>query len=311
MRFYVAVTDYDWFMFLKQRLPDEVNFWRPGERTFSALAMGEPLLFKLHSPNNYIVGGGFFVRYTKLPLSMVWKVFGEKNGTDRYEVFEQKIFSYLNTNRRKVSDPEIGSIIIGMPFFFDREDWIPIPSNWSPNIVQGKGYDTSENIGRKIWSQIELILFRQGIGKQPTKFNKVAEAEPRYGTKHFVETRLGQSAFRTMVIDAYNRRCAVSGERTVPVLEASHIKPYAASGPNIPYNGILLRADLHILFDQGYITLTSEYKIEISRRIKEEYENGRDYYKYNGEQLSSLPMRIEERPAREFIEWHQENIYKG
>ena len=107
MNFYVAVTDNEWFTFLKHRKPDEVNFWRPGGKTFSALSMGEPFLFKLHAPNNYIVGGGFFVRYTKLPLSMVWKVFGEKNGTEQHGVFIRKILSYLNVDKQKISDPEI------------------------------------------------------------------------------------------------------------------------------------------------------------------------------------------------------------
>ncbi|MBI5021477.1 MAG: HNH endonuclease [Ignavibacteriales bacterium] len=311
MNFYVAVTDNEWFTFLKQRKPDEVNFWRPGGQTFSALSMGEPLLFKLHTPNSYIVGGGFFVRYTKLPLSMVWKVFGEKNGTDQHDVFIRKIFSYLNVDRQKISDPEIGCVVLGMPFFFERQDWILVPSNWSSNIVRGKRYDTSDQVGKELWGRVEPILFRQEIGKQPKKYDRVAEQEPRYGTKHFVETRFGQSAFRTMVIDAYGRRCAVSGEKTVPVLEASHIKPYADSGPNIPHNGILLRADLHILFDQGYMTITNKYQIEISRRIKEEYENGRDYYKYNGNQLISLPSRVDEQPASEFLQWHQENVFKG
>jgi putative restriction endonuclease len=311
MKFYVAVTDNEWFAFLKQRKPDEVNFWRPGGQTFSALTMGEPFLFKLHAPDNYIVGGGFFVRYTKLPLSMVWKVFGEKNGSDQNEIFIRKIFSYLNIDRRKISDPEIGCIILGMPFFFDRSDWIPMPSNWSFNIVAGKRYDTSEPIGKDLWAKVESLLFHQQIGSRPDSSIRVAEQTPRYGSKHFVETRLGQSAFRTIVIDAYGRRCSISGEKTVPVLEASHIKPYSELGPNTPHNGILLRADLHILFDQGYLTITDDYQVEISRRIKEEYENGRDYYKYNHNNLISLPSRVEEQPAVEFLQWHQNNVFKS
>ena len=58
MRFYVAITDSDWFDYLAELRPDEVNFRRPsGAESFRALSLGEPLLFKLHSPHNYIFGG--------------------------------------------------------------------------------------------------------------------------------------------------------------------------------------------------------------------------------------------------------------
>jgi hypothetical protein len=61
---YVGITDYDWFQFLSgQPSLDEVNFWQPGGRTnFRALQPGELFLFKLHSPRNFIVGGGVFAR---------------------------------------------------------------------------------------------------------------------------------------------------------------------------------------------------------------------------------------------------------
>jgi hypothetical protein len=82
MRLFVAVTDYDWFQ-LHAAKPnvDEVNFWRPSPKAgFKALSMGEPLLFKLHSPRNFIVGGGFFTKFVRLPLSLAWETFGEGNG---------------------------------------------------------------------------------------------------------------------------------------------------------------------------------------------------------------------------------------
>lgn len=81
MKIWVGVTDEDWFVRLKHLEPDEVNFWQPsGGRAFRALAPGEPFLFKLHSPKNVIVGGGFFVSHTPLPTSLAWDTFGIKNG---------------------------------------------------------------------------------------------------------------------------------------------------------------------------------------------------------------------------------------
>jgi hypothetical protein len=55
------------------------------------------------------------------------------------------------------------------------------------------------------------------------------------------------------------------------VKSASHIKPYAQQGPHEVKNGLLLRQDIHTLFDRGYLTITNDYHIEVSRRIKEDY----------------------------------------
>ena len=76
-------------------------------------------------------------------------------------------------------------------------------------------------------------------------------------------------------------------------------------------NGLLLRSDLHILFDRGYLTVTPELKIEISRRIKEEYENGRDYYKYHGSPLSVLPPAQMDHPNPMFLRWHNEIVFRA
>jgi putative restriction endonuclease len=113
-----------------------------------------------------------------------------------------------------------------------------------------------------------------------------------------------------MVTDAYQRRCAVTQERTLPALEAAHIKPDKDSGPLIVNNGVLLRSDIHRLFDTGYVTISPEYRFEVSRRIKEEFENGRDYYAMHGRSLH-LPFQQTQRPSPEFITWHNENVFRG
>ena len=61
MKFWVGVIDNKGFEFLAEQRPDEVNFWQPsGTRSFQAIEPGAPFLFKLHSPQNSIVGGGLF-----------------------------------------------------------------------------------------------------------------------------------------------------------------------------------------------------------------------------------------------------------
>src|SRR3989304_7028915 len=108
MKFWVGVTDNDWFDFLLKRSPDEVNFWQPGGGAFKVLNPGDLFLFKLHSPLNYIVGGGFFVRYLNIPLSMAWEAFGDKNGVRDLETLKLKIIKYRGEHE---PNPVIGCSI--------------------------------------------------------------------------------------------------------------------------------------------------------------------------------------------------------
>jgi predicted restriction endonuclease len=105
--------------------------------------------------------------------------------------------------------------------------------------------------------------------------------------------------------DAKNSRVGV-----LPVLDAAHIRPFALEGSNKPDNGILLRSDLHPLFDRGYVTVTPDRHFEVSRRVREEFDNGREYYALHGRGIF-VPRRIALRPAGENLAWHNENVFKG
>ena len=313
MKFFVGVTDDEWYRFVAKLQPDELNFWRPSGGSFRVIEEGSPFLFKLHSPHNYIVGGGFFVRHSILPLSLAWEAFGSKNGAPDLSTFYQQIQRYRGARTRAELDPNIGCTILTSPFFFDQDQWISVPSDWSPNIVRGKTYDTREPIGAAIWEQVRRRLTQQQdilvySGDSPSL---IAEERERYGIDYLTHARLGQGAFRVLVTDAYQRRCAVTGERTLPVLQAAHIKPYGDSGPHRVDNGILLRADLHILLERGYMTLTEALQIEVSRRIKEDFENGKEYYAMHGKNLEVVPALALDRPSPEFIRWHNENRFLG
>lgn len=307
MKFYVAITDKHWFDFLTEKEPDEVNFWRPRSTSqFRALEPGGLFLFKLHSPDDYIVGGGFFLKHSVLPLSLAWDAFETKNGVATLDDFRERIWS-LRGDRDY--DPEIGCTVLLSPFFWEPRDWIPVPENWRGNIVRGKTYSTSEPIGKRLWGQVQERLDREV--RFDARDELIISESARYGSEFLTRARLGQGSFRVLVTEAYLKRCSITGERTLPVLQAVHIKPYSVSGPHKVRNGILLRSDLHILFDNGYLTITPEKRVEVSRRIKEEFENGRDYYAFHGRRLLVLPRSENERPADEFLTWHNENAYLG
>jgi len=305
MQVYVGVTDKAWFDFLAERRPDEVNFWRPsGTTAFRALQPGAPFLFKLHHPYRAVAGGAFFVSYTVLPLSLAWQTFGEKNGAPDFASFRDRILQYRQGRGTAGADPAIGCIVLANPFFFPEDHWIPEPQDWARNLVQGRRYDTGEPIGAVLWQQVQERLQAANLPEPVTPGE-----EARYGAEYLTRARLGQGAFRVLVTGAYERRCAMTGERTLPVLQASHIKPFAQSGPNRVNNGLLLRADLHILFDQGLLTVTNDLRVEVSQRIKDTYDNGREYYALHGQKLAVVPSHVWERPSSEWLEWHNQHVF--
>jgi Predicted restriction endonuclease len=306
---YVGVTDYDWFMTLKQAHCDEVNFWKPGGKTnFKALDEGDLFLFKLHSPRDFIVGGGIFLKFSILPSSLAWEAFGIANGARSLNELNNRVYKYKKTNRLSDPDPQIGCIILSMPFYFDEDDWIPVPGNWSRNIVQGKTYDTSDYYGMLLYQQVQVKLSNQKVNSYVVR---EVFMDSRYGKKQMIKPRIGQGAFKVLITDAYRRRCAITGEKTLPVLEAAHIKPYSLDGPHEINNGLLLRRDFHTLFDRGYITIDKNFTVEVSRRIKEDFGNGKEYYAHHGKKLIIMPERREQLPDPNYLEWHNENVYLG
>ncbi|MHC1786424.1 MAG: HNH endonuclease [Christensenellales bacterium] len=307
MKIYVGVTDYDWFRSLRDANCEEVNFWKPsGKANFKVLNKGDLFLFKLHSPNNYIVGGGYFVTFSILPLSLAWEAFGTANGAASYLDLVNRVHMYRRTDRLTDPDPQVGCIILAMSFYLKEVDWIPVTQDWNRNIVQGKSYDTSEYHGQLLYEKIQAAL---GL----TDFIKYSQdgTGNRYGKEQIVKPRIGQGAFRILTTDAYQRRCAITGEKTLPVLEAAHIKPYNLEGPHDVSNGLLLRRDFHTLFDRGYITIDKNMKVEVSHRIKEDFGNGKEYYAHHGQSLLILPKPINQIPDLGYLQWHNEHVYLG
>jgi putative restriction endonuclease len=124
---FVAVTDSEWFgLHASKSQVDEVNFWRPSpEATFKALQPGELLLYKLHSPDNFIAGGGFFTKFLQLPVNLAWDSFREANGVRSLREMRERIGFYRRMAMLSGENPTIGCILLAEPFFWPREAWIP------------------------------------------------------------------------------------------------------------------------------------------------------------------------------------------
>jgi putative restriction endonuclease len=308
---YVAVTDQDWFEYLSglQDL-DEVNFWTPhpwgGE--FRVLQKGELILFKLKSPHNAIAGGGFFEHYTELPISMAWAAFGEKNGAVSLESTRDRISRLRREESTPSDDYSVGCIVIVEPFFWPPDQWIPQPGDFSPTIVRGKTYDLSRGTGAALWGQV--ISHMQSPSDAVGEPSAPTEVLGGYGEGAPRQHRIGQGTFRIVITDVYNRTCAVTGERALPALDAAHIRPFREIPRHYISNGLLLRSDVHRLFDSGYITVTPDHRAEVSRMIHTDFDDGESYFAFHGRQIH-MPEETSLRPDPVHLEWHNLNRYRG
>lgn len=300
----VAVTDNEWHHQLRMQPGlSEVNFWSPTATEFRSLQEGELFLFKAKAPVNKIVGGGIFAHSNVMHCSVAWEAFETANGAQSFLEMRSRIARLRSSHPNDREDFQIGCRVLTQPFFLDELDWLDPPAGWSSNIVRHKTYSTATSEGLELWTAIQERMRSHNVAG-------VAEETPHYGAPHLVPPRLGQGAFRFKVTDTYERMCAVTGERTLPALEAAHIRPFSDGGLHEVSNGLLLRRDLHRLFDTGYVTVSPSLRLEVSKSIREEFTNGRHYYAMHGSRIY-VPERPEERPNPDTLDWHNVNVYKG
>lgn len=310
---YVAITDFDWFSYLSRRSDwVEVNFWQPSATNLLNPPAGMPFFFKLRAEyGSPIVGFGYFSWRSVLPAWIAWDNFHDANGAPSRE----DMLSRIGRLRR---DPEIdysgnyeiGCLLIARPVFFAKADWVRPPANMSPNVQRGKGYDIAEGEGRRVLLECRQRAAHYGSGIAPAEGANIhgIEGAERFGPGRLVRPRLGQGGFRTVVMDTYGRQCAISTEHSLPALEAAHIKPYSDGGEHSIQNGLLLRADIHRLFDHGLVTVTDEHRFLVSKTLRDRYANGRVYYELQ-ERIERagkihLPSDPAFHPDRALLRWH-------
>lgn len=298
---FVGITDPGWFNYLSARSPGEVNFWRPSGIGFEALSSGEPFLFRLRDQGQ-IVGGGFFVRSSKLPLSLAWLAFEERNGSaSRDELWRTITGIRRGQGKPPEPDPVIGNIVLIEPFFWPRDRWIP----YRNRIGNNKRLNTEDPAGAQLWNEVQERLRAE---PRYEELETIGAEDPVEQVRRWALERMGQGAFRISVTEAYQRQCAVTHEHALPVLEAAHILPVADHGSHSVSNGILLRADLHILFDRGYITFDENYRLLVSGRLEAEWHNGREYLSRKGQRIA-LPHDRMDWPSQKRLAVHRETVF--
>jgi len=306
----VGVTDGPWYQFLAAHPQlSEVNFWRPSSKqTFRSLAQGEPFFFKSKFPQNRIVGGGFFSDFARFPLSEAWDLFGEANGAASLNELRQRINANRSGPIAAGEDPVIGCILVRDVRFFATGEEIDPPQDFARNLVQGRKYDLATHSESDHLHRMVARLLDRDVAtdaSQPWRRSGSMYGDPRLSPR-----RLGQSSFKTAVLEAYEERCAITGSRIRPTLQAAHILPVSAGGEHSLDNGLLLRADMHVLFDQGYIGVSLDHRLQVSPRLRTDFEDGEDLYARAGQRIA-LPRRAADRPGRDPLEWHGARVFKA
>lgn len=111
-----------------------------------------------------------------------------------------------------------------------------------------------------------------------------------------IKTRRGQRQFRQSLLAAYNRRCMITSCKVEALLEAAHITPHAELTDYRVSNGLLLRADIHTLFDLDLITIDEFYRVKVSEQLRHS-----EYWIYNDRRLDRFPEKSSEQPNREAL----------
>jgi len=174
------------------------------------------------------------------------------------------------------------------------------------------------NLGRFI---VDVDGFKQSVKGLPDtsallkKEEKTTKSEGEFNPENLLDSRQkiianivarrGQLAFRKKLLREYGGRCAVTGCDCPEALEAAHIRPYLGEETNHITNGLLLRSDLHTLFDLQRVSVSGDYRLLVSRELM-----GTVYGKLHRRRLL-LPRDPARRPNPKVLAEHRAGMNGG
>ena len=188
-----------------------------------------------------------------------------------------------------------------------------------------KGKSAASSLDKEVWNEYfgkwgklaldsAVILSRLANKYIENKINVDEDFEYSEGREkeRLVKTRVNQNDFRQRILASYNGKCSITGISIPTLLVASHIIPWSKNQKERlnPKNGVCLNNFHDKAFDKGLITITVDYKIKLSKKIlrKRKEQNIQKYFIEYENQSIILPDRF--LPAREFLEYHNQNIFK-
>lgn len=295
--FAIAPTDMNWFNFLKEHDYNSfLNFWTPTPWNIKGLNNGSKLYFLLKSPVRKIAGYGEFQDYLNLSTHDAWVKFGQRNGCNNKGELISKVQTYLSKNSRKYSDDVvtvdnhiIGCIILKNCQFWDEENFI-VPKEYDIDFA-------NQIVKLKYFDKYDPFYLEQ---TEYTNYQILNEPKEEY--RQTVNARKGQSTFKSNILKAYNNKCCISGETCQELLEAAHIQQYVNSNSHHIQNGLLLRIDLHKLFDCGLLRIDANYRVVISSEL-----SNSSYSQFNGIVIQ-LPDNPNHYPSKASLELRIKNF---
>ncbi|MBT9292836.1 HNH endonuclease [Prosthecodimorpha staleyi] len=187
-----------------------------------------------------------------------------------------------------------------------RAQWAVRPL--SPNDfdrILARGLDVSE----PLLPRTDADRPQDGFGEDQAPF---AFEESRERVSFLSSRIVRDRVFRSVVLRAYNERCAISGLKLIngggrAEVAAAHIKPVQAGGPDIVGNGLALSGTAHWMFDRGLISLADDLEVLVSRQANDP-DSVRAFVNRSGRAI--VPQRAFERPHPHFLRWHREHCFK-
>lgn len=283
-----------------------INFWTPGDRQIEERLLNLPpgslvLLVCDHDDGRtYILGGGFFFRWTEQTPAAAWQRFGVRNGAATFEELTADIRSCGGNPEGTIRGPTIDNI-----FLFPEEDVFTLPEVVRPHFENRSYYFLGRETPLAMYLNKFVKLRRADfISKYGAEWRGIYSAASTRNSRNYAPS------FRARVFAAYNYRCAVTRTTAGMVLNAAHIQPFYDNTFQHADNGILLRTDIYRLFYHGYIT--AYYDDDVIRvRISggKEAAWGADYAQYDGIELA-VPEDRALWPRREYLSWHNKFCFE-
>ncbi len=196
-------------------------------------------------------------------------------------------------------DPELrkrGVVGLANSSQLDEQIWNEFANDWSRLAMESEMLIAKySNISIEKSLELELIDFPEGKDKAVV-----------------IKARVNQSFFRSVILSSYDSTCCITGLNIPELLVASHIVPWSFNTKERlnPQNGLCLNSLHDKAFDKGYISITPDYDLKISRKLHTSSTDAtvNDYFIKYANMKIKLPQRF--MPKKEFLEYHFNKIFE-
>lgn len=296
--FTIAPTDNRWVRLLSEKTYlTRVNFWTPTPWNVRSIELGSRFYFMMKAPIRKIGGHASYGGYLNHTVSNAWKEFGLGNGVTSLDEMRSRIVEYAAKRAKdweETTDPEIGCILLDDPVFYEEKDFFT-PEEFGVSFKR-------EIVKYKTYAEVDPFGVTEALAAADSGFLLVPGSANKTSTSK--KDRKQEAVFRKLIRGVYGEQCCISAGSELSVLEAAHIQPYVDERSNHIQNGLLLRTDLHRLFDNGLIALDDDRCVILSPELRDP-----EYQKFQGQQIR-LPRLSKDIPSLEAIRAHRKFVFR-